>query len=64
MWPTSAEPTTAASATRAMAAACAGVRMPKPTATGSALWRRRRATAAPTCSASGALVPVMPVIET
>ena len=43
MWPTSAEPTTAASATRAMAAACAGVRMPKPTATGSALCRRRRA---------------------
>ena len=31
---TRAEPTTAASATRATAAACSGVRMPKPTATG------------------------------
>ncbi len=36
---TSAEPTTAASATRATAAACSGVLMPKPTATGRSVWR-------------------------
>jgi hypothetical protein len=38
--------------------------MPKPTAIGRSVWRRRRAAAARTCSTTGALEPVMPVIET
>ena len=39
-----AEPTTAASAMRAISAACSGSRMPKPTATGSRVCRLMRAT--------------------
>ena len=42
---TMAEPTTAASADAATAAACSGVVMPKPTATGRSVWRRSRSTA-------------------
>src|SRR5579863_6527855 len=54
---TSAEPTTAASATRATSCACAGVRMPKPTATGKVVCRFSRATAAVTVSAAADFVP-------
>jgi len=61
---TSAEPTTTPSALRAIAAACSAVRTPKPTATGSAVWRLMRATASATLELSGAAMPVMPVIET
>ena len=61
---TSAEPTTTPSAPSAMARACFAVRTPKPTATGSLVWRLMRVTAAWTLSASGAAAPVIPVIET
>src|SRR5690606_16718244 len=61
---TSAEPTTAASATRATSAACSGVLMPKPTASGRSVCRRSRSTAAATASADAEVVPVMPVIAT
>jgi hypothetical protein len=60
----SAEPTTTPSAPCAIARACAAVRTPKPTATGSAVWRLMRATADLTLPVSGAAMPVMPVIET
>src|SRR5215470_3684222 len=50
---TSAVPTTAASATRATSAACSAVLMPKPTATGSGVWRRIRATALATSAILG-----------
>ena len=49
---------------RAMARAFSGVRMPKPTQTGSLVWRLMRATAPLTAVASAAAAPVMPVIET
>ena len=42
---TSAEPTTTPSAPAAIARACSAVRTPKPTATGSVVWRLMRATA-------------------
>src|SRR5690625_1248290 len=45
---TIAEPTTAASATLPIAAACSGVLMPKPTAIGISVWRRNRSTASAT----------------
>ena len=61
---TSAEPTTAASAMRAISAACSGSRMPKPTATGSRVCRLMRATSGATSSATAAFWPVMPVTET
>src|SRR5579864_9603472 len=61
---TSAEPTTAASATRATSCACAGVRMPKPTATGKVVCRFSLATAAVTLCAAADFVPVMPATET
>ena len=61
---TSAEPTTAASATRAMAAARSGVRMPKPTATGRPVAARMRATAGATAASSASSVPVTPATET
>ena len=61
---TSAEPTTTASAPRAMAAALAASLTPKPTATGRPVWRLIRATACATRPASGAAAPVIPVIET
>ncbi len=50
-----AEPTTAASAMRATAAACSGVRMPNPTAQGRRDFRRMRATADATSSVETAL---------
>jgi hypothetical protein len=59
----SAEPTTTP-APAAMARACLAVRTPKPTATGSLVWRLMRETAAVTWPGSGAAEPVMPVIET
>src|SRR5205807_9980800 len=43
---TSAEPTTTPSAPAAITAACSAVRTPKPTATGSLVWRLMRPTAA------------------
>ena len=61
---TSAEPTTTPSALSAIARACSAVRTPKPTQTGSLVWRLMRATAAATLPGSGAAAPVMPVIET
>ena len=61
---TSAEPTTTPSAPAAIARACLAVRTPKPTATGSLVWRLMRATASVTLLTSGAAAPVMPVIET
>src|SRR5262249_27205910 len=57
-WSTSTVPTTAPSATRAIAAACSGVRMPKPTATGRSVCRFTLATAPRTSASSAALVPV------
>jgi hypothetical protein len=59
---TSADPTTAASATFAIAAACSAVLMPKPTATGRsvALQARHGRNAA----LAAERVPVMPAIET
>src|SRR6516162_2439536 len=61
---TSAEPTTTPSAPDAITAACSAVRTPKPTATGSLVWRLMRATAAVTLAGSAVAAPVMPVIET
>src|SRR5262245_52542318 len=61
---TSAEPTTTPSAPDAITAACSAVRTPKPTATGSLVWRLMRATAAVTFAGSAMAAPVMPVIET
>src|SRR5579883_486021 len=61
---TSAEPTAAASATRATEAACSGERMPNPTAMGNDECRLRRATAAAISPELADLVPVMPAIET
>src|SRR5262249_6604835 len=61
---TSAEPTTTPSAPAAITAACSAVRTPKPTATGSLVWRLMRSTAAATFVGSGVAAPVMPVIET
>src|SRR5262249_57307572 len=61
---TSAEPTTTPSAPDAIVAACSAVRTPKPTATGSLVWRLMRATAAVTFAGSATAAPVMPVIET
>src|SRR5258706_3342892 len=61
---TRADPTTAASATLATAAAWAAVRMPKPTATGSAVWRFRRMTALDTSASAADRGPVIPAIET
>ena len=58
------EPTTAASATLATAAAWAGVLIPKPTAIGNWVKRRSRSTATWTLAASTVRVPVMPVIAT
>ena len=52
---TRAEPTTTPSAIAGDAAACSGVRMPKPTATGRPLAARARATAGATAPASAAL---------
>src|SRR6185312_4325883 len=61
---TSAVPTTAPLARSAMAHAASGVRMPKPTHTGSLVCRLMRATASPTTFELAAAAPVMPVIET
>src|SRR5215510_1319230 len=61
---TSAEPTTTPSAPDAIVAACSAVRTPKPTATGSLVWRLMRPTAAVTLAGSAMAAPVMPVIET
>src|SRR5204863_3287769 len=55
---TSAEPTTTPSAPLAMARACVAVLTPKPTATGSLVWRLMRAIAAVTLEVSGAAMPV------
>src|SRR5262249_51255096 len=60
----SAEPTTAASATRTASAACTGVRTPNPTAIGRSVTRRMRGIASPRCSAVVLRVPVMPVMLT
>ncbi|MDT4875634.1 hypothetical protein FQZ97_1110130 [compost metagenome] len=64
IWSTRAEPTTTPSARRAMLAACSAVRMPKPMATGSWVWRRRRVTASCTCSRVAEPAPVTPATET
>src|SRR5690606_15523825 len=61
---TSAEPTTTPSATRAMAAACSGVRTPKPTATGRSVERLMRVTLASMESNAACCLPVMPATET
>lgn len=61
---TTAVPTMAPSAQRAMPAACSGVVMPKPTQTGRSVWRFRRSTALVTMSVGTSAVPVIPVIET
>jgi len=61
---TSADPTTTPSAPAAIALAWAGVEMPKPTATGSRVAVLMRAIWAWTAATSGAMVPVMPVMET
>jgi hypothetical protein len=61
---TMAEPTTQPSATLAMAFACSGVVMPKPTITGRSVDRLIRATSGPTSPACAAAAPVIPVIET
>src|SRR5665213_2424064 len=61
---TSAVPTTAPSAFSAMPRAASGVRMPKPTHTGSLVCRLMRATASPTTEVSALALPVMPVMET
>ena len=49
---------------RAISAACAGSRMPKPTATGRRVCRLMRATSGAIRSATAAFWPVMPVTET
>ena len=49
---------------RATAAAWSGVRMPKPTPTGSLVWRLMRSTWVRTASSVAELVPVMPSTET
>ena len=49
---------------QATAAARSGVLMPKPTATGSPVAARTRATAGATASASASLAPVTPATET
>ena len=61
---TSAVPTTAPSAFSAIPLAASGVRMPKPTQTGSLVWRLIRVTASVTTLISAAALPVMPVMET
>ena len=53
-----------AASARAIAAACSALRTPNPTATGNAVCRLMRATAAATLPGSGAAEPVMPVMET
>src|SRR5579863_3829255 len=60
---TSAVPTTAPSALAAIPRAASGVRMPKPTQTGSLVCRLMRATASPTTPESALALPVIPVIE-
>ena len=59
-----AEPTTTASAPCAISRAFCAVFTPKPTATGSLVWRLIRATASDTRVAFGVAEPVMPVIDT
>jgi len=59
-----ADPTTAPSATEAMARALSGVRMPKPTMTGRSVAALIRATSGPTSPAWAAAAPVMQLIET
>src|SRR6185295_2202545 len=61
---TSAVPTTAPLAFSAIARAASGVRIPKPTQTGSLVCRLIRATASPTALESALALPVMPVMET
>ena len=61
---TSAVPTTAPLAFSAIARAASGVRMPKPTQTGSLVWRLMRATASPTTVESALALPVIPVMAT
>src|SRR6266567_3899411 len=58
---TSAVPTTAPLAFSAIARAASGVRMPKPTQTGSLVCRLMRETASPTTLESALALPVMPV---
>ena len=61
---TSAVPTTAPLAFSAIARAASGVRMPKPTQTGSLVCRLMRATASPTAvEIRRCALPVMPVID-
>ena len=57
-------PTTTASAPCAISRAFSAVLTPKPTATGSLVWRLMRATASETRDVFGVADPVMPVIET
>src|SRR5215210_1725780 len=61
---TRAEPTTTPSAFDAISRALAAVFTPKPTATGSLVWRLILVTASATRLLSGVAEPVMPVIET
>ncbi|MND07011.1 hypothetical protein D3C83_287530 [compost metagenome] len=61
---TMAEPTTAASAIRAIEAALSGVRIPKPTAHGRSLARLMRSMAAFTSFSVKVFVPVTPATET
>ena len=60
---TSALPTTAASAHRPTARTCSGCEMPKPSATGSEVARRMRATSASAPSATVSRAPVTPSRE-
>src|SRR5207249_2938295 len=57
-------PTTTASATPRKDATCSGALMPKPTAMGSEVWRRTRATNSATSAPSARRAPVTPVSDT
>ncbi len=58
----SALPTITPSATALTKAACSGVEIPKPTATGSSTASRRALTSSSRCSAKDSLAPVTPVL--
>src|SRR5690606_33264687 len=59
-----AEPTITPSATRAIAAACSGVRTPKPTATGKSVAALNRFTASSMLACAACCLPVIPATET
>src|SRR3546814_10871426 len=64
MMSTKADPTTTPSATFAIAAACSGVRTPKPTATGRSVAALRRVTASSMLVCAACWSPVMPATDT